>query len=122
MPATPRSHIPPPPRPTSLLLLARWKESTHPSQRQSSEGQRHRYELAVLPDEPITVGRRVRVLAISPIAHCSPDVPPDQVDTYDPHIVGKEGDAAAEPDQMVTMAKTAKTGQEARQNYPRWRA
>ncbi len=35
------------------------------------------------------MGRRVRILAISPIAHCSPDVPPDQVDTYDPHIVGK---------------------------------
>ncbi len=84
-----RITIPPPNRPPHLLLFARWKDTIRPSQDAADGTQRHVYELAILPDEPIVIGRRVKILALSPIAHCSPQVPSNQFDTYDPHVVGR---------------------------------
>ncbi len=50
---------------------------------------RHAYSLVVWPYEPIIIGRRVRILAASPTAHHAPEVPPNELDTHDPHIVGR---------------------------------
>ncbi|RDX55484.1 hypothetical protein OH76DRAFT_1524771 [Lentinus brumalis] len=86
--AVPRVIIPPPRQPLHLLLFARWKETKLPSRGRDRGEQRHVYTLAVIPDEPITTGKRVKILAVTPIAHCSPQTPPDQLDTYEPHIVG----------------------------------
>ncbi len=48
----------------------------------------HEYRLEVRPTEAVVVGRRVKVLALAPMAYVLPDVPPTQLDTYDPHVVG----------------------------------
>ncbi|RDX50253.1 hypothetical protein OH76DRAFT_1482404 [Lentinus brumalis] len=81
----PTAPIPPPPPPPRLLLIARWKSRLiHPP----SVDARHVYDLAVRPDERIAPGRQVRLLAVSPIAYCSPEVPPNELDTYDPHVLG----------------------------------
>ncbi|TFK80411.1 hypothetical protein K466DRAFT_605357 [Polyporus arcularius HHB13444] len=82
---SPTTLIPPPPPPPHLLLIARWKgKQTRPR----SDGTGHIYELAVRPDERIAPGRHIRLLAVSPIAYCSPEVPSDELDTYDPHVLG----------------------------------
>ncbi len=49
----------------------------------------HRYTLVVRPDERVVTGRNIRLLATSPIAYSAPEVPAGELDTYDPHIVGR---------------------------------
>ncbi len=87
---TPTRRIPPPPPSTPLILFAKWEAYGNASKavRTSRKDLKHLYKLAVQPDEPIAVGRRVRILAVSPIAYCVPGTPLGQYDTYDPHIVG----------------------------------
>ncbi|TFK81823.1 hypothetical protein K466DRAFT_568791 [Polyporus arcularius HHB13444] len=81
--------IPPPTRPASLLLIARWKGLHETGPKQGTKAIQHRYELVVRPEEPIIVGRCVRILATSPIAYSAPDTPTNELDTYDPHVVGR---------------------------------
>ncbi len=49
---------------------------------------RHSYTLAIWPDEPIVVGKKVKILAATPIAYHLPDSPSNELDTYDPHVMG----------------------------------
>ncbi len=49
----------------------------------------HCYRLAVQATEPIRVGRRVKLLALTPIIHYAHDVPPNEYDTHDVHVVGR---------------------------------
>ncbi len=81
--------IPTPPPQTILLLFAKWTKLGVPTpdvydRRQGS----HVYKLAIRPTEPVTIGRRVRILALTPIAHHRPCVPIEQYDTHNPHVVG----------------------------------
>ncbi|KAI0686480.1 hypothetical protein C8T65DRAFT_701071 [Cerioporus squamosus] len=87
--AIPKTTIPPPHCTPHLLLAARWKGASRTSYGGAQGELKHVYDLTVMPDEPITIGRRVRILAVTPIAYALPQVPPDQLDTYDPHIVGR---------------------------------
>ncbi len=83
----------PPPLPSSpLLLFARWTALADPSPDPLYDFLRwesHHYKLAIRPTEPITLGRRVRILAIVPITHHIPDTPSTQYDTYDTHVIGR---------------------------------
>ncbi len=85
-PTTPR--LPPPARPETLLLIAKWTGHTNTAPRGKRKDLKHLYRLAIRPDEPITIGRRVRILAIAPITYSVPDVPTNEYDTYDPHVTG----------------------------------
>ncbi|RDX46663.1 hypothetical protein OH76DRAFT_1420071 [Lentinus brumalis] len=78
--------IPSPSRANPLLLIARWKGLLRPS---SGVRLRHAYTLTIWPDEPIVIGKTVKILAAAPISHHLPQSPPNQYDTYDPHIVGR---------------------------------
>ncbi len=79
---------PPPVRPKSLLLVARWIGHTNATSGGKRRDLKHLYKLAVYPDEPVAVGRHVRILAIAPITYSTPDVPTNEFDTYDPHVTG----------------------------------
>ncbi|KAI0685499.1 hypothetical protein C8T65DRAFT_701507 [Cerioporus squamosus] len=82
--------IPPPNPAQPLILLAKWTGLGHPSPKiYAHEKGRHKYRLVVWPTEPITTGKRVKILALSPIVHHVPKVPPNQYDTRDPHVVGR---------------------------------
>ncbi len=80
--------IPPPLRDPTLLLIARWKGLFRDDHEVSNHVFKHEYVLAIRPSESITIGRRVRILAITPIAYRLPQSPNGQYDTYDPHLVG----------------------------------
>ncbi|RDX39613.1 hypothetical protein OH76DRAFT_1424182 [Lentinus brumalis] len=82
-------YILPPPSPKHLLLVARWKGSLLPTHGKKAASVRHSYSLAVWPYEPIVIGRRVKILAASPVALHAPDTPLNELDTHDPHIVGR---------------------------------
>ncbi len=71
------------------MLLAQWIGTGNPAPRtyELQEGT-HRYRLAIQPSERIELGRRVRILALTPIAYHMEDAPGSQYDTYEPHIVG----------------------------------
>lgn len=85
---TPPTIPPPQPSPT-LILYARWTGQGNPTPKvYDGEKGRHDYKLAMRLTERVEVGRRVKVLAISPIAFTLPDVPLGEYDTYDPHVVG----------------------------------
>ncbi len=80
----------PPRRPEYLLLIAKWKGLLHPAYGYAGgPWLGHAYDLAIWPDEPIVVGRRVRVLAATPTAFHIPGVPPNELDTHDPHVMGR---------------------------------
>ncbi|TFK94551.1 hypothetical protein K466DRAFT_593395 [Polyporus arcularius HHB13444] len=81
--------IPPPLKPRSLLLVAKWVSAQCADLSWAASKSTHRYELVVKPDEPIAVGRRVSIQAVFPIAFTAPEVPLDELDTYDPHVTGR---------------------------------
>ncbi|TFK88637.1 hypothetical protein K466DRAFT_564648 [Polyporus arcularius HHB13444] len=82
--------IPPPAQPQHLTLYARWSGTGHPTpMAYNGEGGHHQYVLTIRPTEEIRVGRRVKILALTPIAYSQPNSPLSQYDTYDPHIVGR---------------------------------
>ncbi len=84
----PACRVPPPPRPKHLLLIAKWTGQSAITPRTKAKGLKHTYELVIQPDEPTMIGRQVRILAISPITFYAPEAPINELDTYDPHIVG----------------------------------
>ncbi|TFK80192.1 hypothetical protein K466DRAFT_605534 [Polyporus arcularius HHB13444] len=81
--------IPSPSNANPLLLIARWKGLLRPSPGVEKARLRHAYTLAIWPDESIVIGKTVKILAAAPISHHLPQSPPNQYDTYDPHIVGR---------------------------------
>ncbi len=99
--------IPPPDPDPVLLLLAKWigVENSVPDIYHIGR-ERHKYGLAVQPAEPVRVGRRVKILALSPIAYCSPGVPFMQYDTYDPHVVGTVADIVHAKDAATDGTRT----------------
>ncbi|KAI0717458.1 hypothetical protein C8T65DRAFT_694318 [Cerioporus squamosus] len=102
--------IPPPPRPALLLLIARWKSLQEAGPKTKAKALKHRYELVIRPDEPIVTGRCVRILATSPIAYSSPDVPTGELDTYDPHLIGRVVEVwRAEEDPSKARARVMNT-------------
>ncbi len=89
LPPMPPDFIPPPRRSKFLLLIAKWTGWLDTSPDDEDGGQRHAYTLAIRPDEPIAVGRLVKILAVSQAARDTPKAPFDDYDTYEPHILGR---------------------------------
>ncbi len=81
--------IPPPPRPSPLLLIAKWERQHVARTKSKSKTQKHWYSLVTRPDETIEVGTIVRILATSQLAYTVPDAPLGELDTYDPHVIGR---------------------------------
>ncbi len=85
----PSSTIPPPAPPETLLLIARWIGWLEKTPDDGFRGLRHAYVLAVRPDELIATGRIVRLLAVSSFPPYAPASPIKDIETYDPHFVGR---------------------------------
>ncbi len=85
----PSTIIPPPPRTVPTLLIAKWRAARNSRTGSQYCTDEHIYRLAIKPEDPIVVGRRVKILALSPIAFHKPATPTNLFETYDPHIVGE---------------------------------
>ena len=55
----------------------------------------HRYELVVLPQKPILVGERLKVVALTPAWYHDISAKKWMVETYDPHVIGTVAGIAA---------------------------
>ncbi len=72
-----------------LTIYARWQSHELLSPAEPHLGcKAHAYDVPIRPNEPLEVGRRVRVLALSRVAYHAPDVVCPRYETYDPHVVG----------------------------------
>lgn len=72
-------------------IFARWKgyEGGDPKNRREFVKRAHVYEVIQRPVEPLAVGMKVTIYAVSPATYCSSHAPEDQLEAYDAHIVGR---------------------------------
>lgn len=87
----------------TITLYARWKKCRHPSGNPYTiVDATHSYDIPIRPKEPLQVGRRVRILALSRRAYTAPEIVFPRYDTYDPHVVGTIVAAVGRGDVSIT--------------------
>ncbi|TFK86327.1 hypothetical protein K466DRAFT_566056 [Polyporus arcularius HHB13444] len=78
--------------PTGTIdVYARWSkyDGAYPTTPEDFIRKTHVYLVTIPPSAPLAVGKRVRVLAMSPARWCCPDADVDLLEAYDAHVVGR---------------------------------
>ncbi|RDX46731.1 hypothetical protein OH76DRAFT_814507 [Lentinus brumalis] len=78
--------------PTGTIdVYARWSkyDGAYPTTPEDFIRKTHVYSVTIPPSAPLAVGKRIRVLAMSPARWCCPDADVDLLEAYDAHVVGR---------------------------------
>ncbi|KAI0706265.1 hypothetical protein C8T65DRAFT_652160 [Cerioporus squamosus] len=72
-------------------IYARWSkyDGAYPMTPEEFIRKTHVYSVTIPPSAPLAIGKRVRVLAMSPARYRSPDAEVDVYESYDAHVVGR---------------------------------
>ncbi len=75
---------------TPIDLYARWGGfvENDPTDPEEFITKTHAYRVQIPPHIPLSLGIKIRVVALSPTRYCIPDAPADLYDMYDPHVIG----------------------------------
>ncbi len=81
----------PPQLPPPIPTYAKWSGYVdgQPTTRASFLSKTHIYEMVQRPAEPLALGMRIKIYAVSPALYCSPDAPANEYEAYDAHVTGR---------------------------------
>lgn len=87
-----------------LTVYARWCRAEHLLERpRCCFPQMHYYAIPICPTEPLEIGRRVRILALSRTAFHKPNVVNPRYETYDPHVRGRVMEIVEAGEEAITF-------------------
>ncbi|TFK83609.1 hypothetical protein K466DRAFT_589602 [Polyporus arcularius HHB13444] len=74
-----------------VIVFARWAGYLGGRPRGADEwkNKAHVYSTSMLPEQPLEIGMKVRVMGTAPAWYSRPDEEPETYDAYDAHIVGR---------------------------------
>lgn len=87
-----------------ITVYARWCSAEHLLERpRCCFPQMHYYAVPICPTEPLEVGRKVRILALSRTAYHTPNVVNPRYETYDPHVRGRVTEIVEAGEEAITF-------------------